>query len=187
MEGPRQTLGEFRVRPYGPQAPRSDPQDARRAGRRVDLVGPALRNIFRPGRHAAPYRQALAKDPNSVIALNNLAYVLAKSGGSLTEAQQLVAKAIQLRPNTPAFLDTKATIQAALKDYAGAIASLKEARRLDPNNFTWRINMLAVLIDAGQTPAARTEMQQIGTALSAAPDLSPELRQRYEALRAKLE
>jgi tetratricopeptide (TPR) repeat protein len=133
------------------------------------------------------YRQALQRDPAAAIALNNLADVLVKSRGNLQESQQLIAKALVLFPNEPAFLDTKAAVQAALKDYTGAAVTLREAQRLDPKNVEWHISLLAVLIDSGQPPAARIEMQQITTLLAASPNLTPELRQRYDALRAKLQ
>ena len=132
------------------------------------------------------YRMAIQKYPTAPIPYNNLAYVLVQNRGNLQEAQQLIAKALELMPNTAALMDTKAAIQAALKDYAGAVASLKEARSLEPQNLEWRVNLLAILIESGQTAAAKTESQQISIALSAAQNVAPELRQRYDALRSKL-
>jgi tetratricopeptide (TPR) repeat protein len=133
------------------------------------------------------YRRVLDRDPVSVVALNNLANVLVNSKGDLEQAKQLITKALGILPNVPAFLDTRAAVQAALKDYTGAVASMKEAQRLEPQNLTWRVNLLSVLIDAGQLPAARTEMQQIETLLASTPTVSVDLRKRYEALRSKLQ
>jgi tetratricopeptide (TPR) repeat protein len=131
-------------------------------------------------------RRVLQQDPASAIALNNLAYALVKGHGDLSEAQQLAAKALSLAPNSPAFLDTKAAVQAAMKDYSGAVDTLRAAQRLDPRNMEWRINLLAILIDSGQTPAARAEMREMTPLFAAASDISPALRQRYDSLRARL-
>jgi tetratricopeptide (TPR) repeat protein len=135
----------------------------------------------------AAYRRAIAREPGNPIALNNLASVLVKSGGDLAEAQQLVNKAISLYPNTPTFLDTRAMVQAARKDYSGAIASLREAQKLDPQNFKWRVNILADMIDAGQIQSAKTEMQQIAAAFPTLSSVPLDLRQRYDSLCAKLQ
>ncbi|HET6249642.1 MAG TPA: tetratricopeptide repeat protein [Tepidisphaeraceae bacterium] len=134
------------------------------------------------------YRRVLKNDPNNAIALNNLASVLLKDGDHLTEAQQLVTKAISLHPEVPNFLDTQASIQIARKDFPGAIKSLKEAKRLDPQNFEWRMNLLAAVLDgggSGQIESVKAEMRQI-EGLPGFAKISPEMRKRYDILREKL-
>jgi tetratricopeptide (TPR) repeat protein len=133
------------------------------------------------------YRRVLQKEPANPIALNNLASVLVTSGGDLQEAQGLVENALALYPKTPNFLDTKAMVQSARKDFNGAIASLKEAQRLDPQNFKWPVNILADLIASGQTQAAKSEVQQITAALPTFAHVTPDVQQRYDLLCAKLQ
>ena len=44
------------------------------------------------------YRAALKVDPNNVISLNNLAWLLVKEGKSLDEAESLVRRALEQNP-----------------------------------------------------------------------------------------
>lgn len=53
------------------------------------------------------YRKALEKDPNSVIAANNLAWLYAVTGkGNLDEALRLAQGVVQRNPNIAGFVDT---------------------------------------------------------------------------------
>ena len=53
------------------------------------------------------YRKALEKDPNAVIAANNLAWLYAETGkGNLDEALRLAQGVVQKNPNIAGFVDT---------------------------------------------------------------------------------
>ncbi len=52
------------------------------------------------------YEKALEINANSASALNGLGYVLACSGKDLTRALSLCKKAIEMKPDSPAFLDS---------------------------------------------------------------------------------
>ena len=51
-------------------------------------------------------RAQVARDPLDANALNSLAYMLAERGGSLTEAVDLVQRALKIEPANPSFLDS---------------------------------------------------------------------------------
>ncbi len=51
-------------------------------------------------------RKALAARPDDGNEMNNLAFLLAQTGGSLDEAMNLAQKAVHKAPNNPAYLDT---------------------------------------------------------------------------------
>jgi tetratricopeptide (TPR) repeat protein len=56
---------------------------------------------------AENYRKALEKDPNSIIAANNLAWLYAVTGkGNLDEALRLAQGVVQKNPNVAGFIDT---------------------------------------------------------------------------------
>lgn len=51
-------------------------------------------------------RLILDGDPKNATALNFMGYTLAQNGGDLEEAERLVRRALELRPDSPAFLDS---------------------------------------------------------------------------------
>ena len=56
---------------------------------------------------AENYRKALEKDPNAVIAANNLAWLYAVTGkGNIDEALRLAQGVVQKNPNVAGFIDT---------------------------------------------------------------------------------
>ncbi len=52
------------------------------------------------------FEKALLLIPNNASAMNNAAYLIAKSGSNLPRAVELARKAVELNPNTDDFLDT---------------------------------------------------------------------------------
>ncbi|MEM9366164.1 MAG: tetratricopeptide repeat protein [Planctomycetota bacterium] len=75
----------------------------------------------------ALYRRMLVADPNSVLALNNLAVQLAEEDDRLSEAVTLVDNAIEVAGRLPALLDTRATIAIAQGDHELALELLEQA------------------------------------------------------------
>jgi len=61
----------------------------------------------------AKYRAALAVEPDNLFALNNLAWLLAGQGRSLSEAEQLIRRALALNPEPRAAYED--TLQAILR------------------------------------------------------------------------
>lgn len=51
-------------------------------------------------------RLILDGDPKNATALNFMGYTLAQNGGDLEEAERLVRRALELKPDSPAFLDS---------------------------------------------------------------------------------
>jgi tetratricopeptide (TPR) repeat protein len=75
---------------------------------------------------AENYRKALEKDPNSLIAANNLAWLYATTGkGDLDEAIRLAQSVVQKNPNIAGFVDTLGWVYFQKKLYAAAVDSSK--------------------------------------------------------------
>lgn len=69
--------------------------------------------LFRMGQHDEAFKaydQVLRYAPDNAYVLNNYAYMLAVSGGDLSRAEQMSARAIRQDANNPTFLDTYAWI-----------------------------------------------------------------------------
>jgi tetratricopeptide (TPR) repeat protein len=74
------------------------------------------------------YREVLKVDPRNLIALNNLAWILAARPEAAAEALGLVDRAIALGGVSPEVLDTRARILISAGRYDAAIADLADAR-----------------------------------------------------------
>jgi tetratricopeptide (TPR) repeat protein len=75
----------------------------------------------------ATYRKVLAQEPNNVVALNNLAWLLAQRSGDASEAMQYITTAVSGLGRRADLLDTRGLVHMALKQPDKAVADLKEA------------------------------------------------------------
>lgn len=114
----------------------------------------------------ANYRMALKKSPDNPLLLNNLAFLLADSGGSLTEAKQMVTTAIRKAPNSPQLQDTLAWVELKGHDEAAALQILATLTREHPDDATFRYHYAVALFDSGNPSEAK---EQAETALSKKP------------------
>jgi tetratricopeptide (TPR) repeat protein len=85
--------------------------------------------------HAAEehYRQALIQDPNNLMALNNLAWLLAERNGRGEEALPFIKRALKVYGPRPELLDTRALVHLAQGKTDLAIADLERVVRDDPS------------------------------------------------------
>lgn len=105
------------------------------------------------------YRQVLAARPSNVPALNNLAWLLHKSGKA--GALPLAEKALALAPHSPAALDTMAEIQDSLGRVDKALTLQKRAVELEPDRPGHRLHLARYLIKNNQKAEARGELQRL--------------------------
>lgn len=115
------------------------------------------------------YRKALEKDPNSVIAANNLAWLYASTGkGNLDEAVRLAQSAVQRNPNIAGFVDTlgwvyyKKNLHTAAIEQLRKAVSLNEAQARASNtapSAAYHYHLGLALRDKGEKEEARRELQ----------------------------
>jgi tetratricopeptide (TPR) repeat protein len=135
--------------------------------RGVDLaIGNVQDQLGRIPEAIASYRKALAKTPDDPLLLNNLAFLLADTGGNLTEAQQMVSTAIRKAPNLPQLQDTLAWVQIKQHHEAAALRILATLTMEHPDDVTFRYHYAVALIDSGNRSAAKNQAE---TALSKKP------------------
>jgi len=97
--------------------------------------------------------------PNNAIALNNLAWLFLRNGKP--EALEYAERAVKLRPNTTAFLDTLASVHAGAKRYDKAIELQKNAVELDSSQHLHRLHLAQYYAAAGFKTEARAELKQL--------------------------
>ncbi len=125
------------------------------------------------------YRGVLAVAPESPIALNNLAWVLAQAKDP--SALEYAEKAHRLAPNNPAIADTLGWILVERGDTRRGVELLSRAAAAAPNALEIRMHYAKALLRASDKAGARRELE----ALQQSPDPSP-LKAEAEALLKQL-
>ena len=123
----------------------------------------------------ANYEKALAKAPDDPTILNNLAFLLADSGGDTKQALEMVSSALRKAPDMPQLRDTLAWVQIKRHNTAEALPILQSLTNKYPDDNTYRYHYAVALIESGNRAAAR---QQVETALANKPptELASELQ-----------
>jgi tetratricopeptide (TPR) repeat protein len=120
------------------------------------------------------YRQAIRLDPNSPMALNDLAYVLWMEGQDqkLAEARTFAESAIAAKPQTASFYDTLARIESRAGDQKSAAQNFRNALAKDPNSLEAKIGLADLL---ARNPATRKQAKELLAQIQATVDASPRL------------
>lgn len=117
------------------------------------------------------YQQAVKLDPSNGVALNNLAFQLAETGGDLDQALTYAQRAKQMMPNMSEVADTLGWIYLKKNLADNAIDIFRELVAKAPNNATYRYHLGMAFSQKGDKPRAIKELQQ---ALHSNPQKSEE-------------
>jgi tetratricopeptide (TPR) repeat protein len=127
------------------------------------------------------YRAALQIAPESATLLNNVAYLLADTGGSLDEALKYARRALQIDAKQPRYSDTLGWIYFKQKLNDSALQVFRTLTASNPDNPTFHYHLAMVLLQKGDKSNAKTELQN---ALSKKP--SDEIRHDVETALSKI-
>ena len=105
------------------------------------------------------YEAALAIDPGFALAANNLAWLLAQTGGNLDVALSLAEKAKQLQPEMLNSSDTLGWIEYKKGIYQDAIQLFRECVAKAPGSATYRFHLGLALVAAGDTRQGKAQLQ----------------------------
>ncbi|MCE9563001.1 MAG: tetratricopeptide repeat protein [Planctomycetes bacterium] len=97
----------------------------------------------------ADYQKVLENDPRNVIALNNLAWMMAGDPRTAENALEMVNRATREVGLTGDLLDTRARVRITLKQFTEAERDLNDAIRMEPTALRWFHLSVSRL---GQTP-----------------------------------
>jgi putative PEP-CTERM system TPR-repeat lipoprotein len=108
---------------------------------------------------AITYELALQQNPNNYIANNNLAYLYLQKG-NISRAKGYGEKAVALKPDNSAALDTLAQIHVAEKDYKSALGLYARAITDAMQNEEIYLNYIEALLLAGKSFLAERKLSQ---------------------------
>ena len=113
------------------------------------------------------YRAVLEVEPDSLTALNNLAWSLNELGDP--KALEYAERASILAPNSPTVADTYGWILVQQGDAKKGLDLLREASRLAPENPEIRLHLAKALLKTGDKPAAKSELETLAAQGNASP------------------
>ena len=115
-------------------------------------------------------RDILRTSPGNPIALNNLGYFLVQRGERLTEALDLIQRAIAIDPTNPSYLDSLGWVYLKLGKIDDAISRLEEAARLDDTSATIHEHLGDAYRQKGSLKQARSAWQRAAVLTTGAAD-----------------
>jgi tetratricopeptide (TPR) repeat protein len=127
------------------------------------------------------YHRAYALNPDNAALTNNLAFLIADSGGNLDEALRLAQQAVQRLPDQPNFADTLGYVYLKKNLNDSAIQVFRGLAKKYPNDSSFHYHFGLALMQTGDKARARLEL---ATALSGNPPA--DLRRKIETAIAKI-
>jgi tetratricopeptide (TPR) repeat protein len=106
------------------------------------------------------YEATLKVDPNNAIVLNNLAYLLAETGGDLNDALTKVQRAKQIRPDVFEISDTLGWIYLKKGLADNAIDVFKELVAKEPHHATYRFHLGMAYSQKGDKTKAMEQLKE---------------------------
>ena len=127
------------------------------------------------------YRAILAVEPNHIVALNNLAYLLADRKNQAKEALPLAERAYQLSGQAAVIADTLGWVHYKLGDAMAAMTYIDRAAKQLPKNAEITLHLAELHLSLGNQPLAKVHLD---LALKLDPSLSE--RDDVKALVARI-
>lgn len=137
------------------KAAESDPKDLRSM---IDL-GSLLLSNGKKQQALDVFRKCLALSPDQPAILNNVAYLIADTGGDTKEALELARKGLQKVPNDPHLTDTVGFIYWKQHLNGSALQTFKAVVDRVPDNATYRLHYANALLAQGDKDGARTQLE----------------------------
>lgn len=108
----------------------------------------------------ASMREVLRIDPSNTSGLNYLGYLFAERGENLAEAEELLKKALELKPNDGFYMDSLGWVYYQRKDFKKALEVLEKASSIEPNEGVIHEHVAETLLKLGQKKAAKTRLER---------------------------
>jgi predicted Zn-dependent protease len=105
------------------------------------------------------FRKCLALSPDQPAILNNVAYLIADTGGDTKEALELARKGLQKVPNDPHLTDTVGFIYWKQHLNDSALQTFQTVVKKVPENPTYRLHLANVLLARGEKAEAKVQLE----------------------------
>lgn len=125
-------------------------------------------------------RQVLEQSPTNTAAMNFIGYTLADRGGDLDEAERLVSKALDARPDSAAYLDSAGWVAFRRGQLDRAVNLLERAVAESPDEPTLLEHLADACARAGQRQRAEAVLKRALELLTASPDAADRPAQRSD-------
>jgi tetratricopeptide (TPR) repeat protein len=126
----------------------------------VRIAAAEQRQLAKDARGAiTQYRAALELDPDNVIVLNNLAWLLQQEKDP--SAHEYAERAFRLAPFNPGVMDTLALTLLSRGETARGVQLLQMASNLAPRNLEIRLHLGRALVSTGDKAGARRELEPL--------------------------
>jgi putative PEP-CTERM system TPR-repeat lipoprotein len=124
------------------------------------MVGIILEAENRPEEARKRYQEILEKNPDASVAANNLAWMMAESGGdNIDIALQLAQTAKRLMPQRPEVNDTLGWVYYKKGMFPQAISAFRESVGREPNNPVFHYHMGLAYAKNGEAAKARASLE----------------------------
>jgi tetratricopeptide (TPR) repeat protein len=124
------------------------------------IVGMLLQAQNKTDEARKRFEQVVERDPKSVAAANNLAWIYAESGGDLERAVQLATRARQAAPQEAKVADTLGWVHYKRNLPSLAIPEFEQAIALEPTNPVFRYHLGLAHLAAGETAKGTASLQR---------------------------
>src|SRR5207249_1155204 len=124
------------------------------------MLAAALQAAGRSEDAQKTYRRALSLQPDNPVLSNNLAFLLAESGGDLDEALKLAYAALGKFRDRPNFLDTLGWIYLKKNMTDNAMQIFDNLVKRQPDNPTFRYHRALTLAAKGDKLMARVQFEE---------------------------
>jgi Flp pilus assembly protein TadD len=121
-------------------------------------LGAVFDKAGRVNEATASYRRALTLQPDNTSAMNNLAYLMAETGGSLDEALQLAQLAVAKAPQDPNLKDTLGWIYVKRKMTDSGLQIFQNLVRQYPKAPMYRYHLGVALFAKGDKAKAKDQL-----------------------------
>jgi tetratricopeptide (TPR) repeat protein len=128
----------------------------------------------------ARMKSVLALNPKNTAAMNFIGYTLAERGGDLHEAEQFVRRALEVKPDSAAFLDSMGWVMLKKGEVDRAIEFLEKAVTEAPDEPTLFEHLGDACVKSGKKPRAQEAWSRALRLLAENPDAGERVTQRVD-------